>query len=90
MAAAGLVVVPEHAPLGAVASISIAPARTLGSATGPLGRLFGGPAVHALGGGLARWLYDVLLILSWGLLIVGGILVLVGLIRTWQDKPAVS
>jgi hypothetical protein len=46
--------------------------------------------VHALGGGLARWLYDVLLILSWGLLIVGGILVLVGLIRTWQDKPAVS
>lgn len=89
LAVVGLVIVPQHAPSFSAGnagspvkySICIAQGGTDAQCDRASGATGGAPI------GLARSLYDLLLITSWALLIVGSIVVAVGLIRTWQNKP---
>lgn len=79
-AVAGFIVVPEHKPGSYVARQG--PTLPLECATG------GGVPANCVAAGLSRTAYDALRIVTWALLIVGGLLVAMGLIRYARPEVA--
>lgn len=92
-AAAGFIVVPEHAPASRLVGYRPADGgqmdQALCQAEGPAsGACKGYHPGHDVAVGLSRTAYDVLRVGTWACVIVGLILVLVGLITTWRRSTS--